>query len=97
MKVTVTGLAPEVTPRATSLQLTVRLVDQSRPDATCDEEHPLSGCVTVDWSDSEARPNVPPGGVFDNSLVIDLESGLQTFYLSESGSLADQPDAFAPG
>ncbi len=77
--------------------LVVRLLDADRPDQTCDREHPLSGCVTVDWSDGESRPNVPAGGVFDNSLTVRLESGPRTFYLSESGSLADQPDDFDPG
>ncbi len=77
--------------------LTVRLFDADRPSQTCDSEHPLSGCVTVDWSDSEQRPNVPAGGVFDNSLTVELASGVRTFYMSESLALADVPDPFDPG
>ena len=81
----------------TGRTLVVRLRDAGRPDQTCDSEHPLSGCATVDWSDSEDRPNVPAGGVFDNHLTVNLASGPRTFFLSETGALADEPDAFSPG
>lgn len=74
-------------------RLVLRLRDAGRPSQACDTEHPLSGCATVDWSDDESRPNVPPGGVFDNRL----ELGGQTFFLSESGALAGAPDQFRPG
>jgi len=74
-------------------RLVLRLRDAGRPDQSCDSEHPLSGCATVDWSDDESRPNVPPGGVFDNRL----ELGGQTFFLSESGALGGTPDQFRPG
>lgn len=77
--------------------LTVRLRDAARPTQTCASEHPLSGCVTIDWSDFEDRPAVPAGGVFDNHLVVPLGSGSTTFFLSESGVLAPQPDAYSPG
>jgi hypothetical protein len=91
----VTATAP---PGGTAGQtLVVRLRDARRPDQACDSEHPLSGCVTVDWSDIENRPNVPEGGVFDNHLTVDLVSGPRTFFLSETGALADEPDAFSPG
>lgn len=78
-------------------RLVVALWDVGRPAQTCDREHPLSGCATIDWSDAESRPHVPPGGVFDNSLTLELESGSQTFFLSETGVLHDAPDAFDPG
>ena len=78
-------------------RLVVALWDAGRPAQVCDSEHPLSGCATIDWSDAESRPNVPPGGVFDNSITLELESGLQTFFLSETGILHDAPDAFDPG
>jgi hypothetical protein len=77
--------------------LIVRLRDVSRPNQTCDSEHPLSGCATVDWSDFEDRPAVPSGGVFDNRLSIDLADGTRTWYLSETGALADTPDDYSPG
>jgi hypothetical protein len=77
--------------------LIVRLRDVSRPTRTCDSEHPLSGCATVDWSDFEDRPAVPSGGVFDNRLSIDLADGTRTWYLSETGALADTPDDYSPG
>jgi hypothetical protein len=40
---------------------------------------------------------VPPGGVFENSITLQLASGTQKFFLSESEKLADAPDAFKPG
>ncbi len=78
-------------------RLVLTLWDAGRPAQTCDREHPLSGCATIDWSDAESRPNVPPGGVFNNSLTLELESGSQTFFLSETDVLHDAPDAFDPG
>lgn len=78
-------------------RLVVALNDATRPEQRCSQEHPLSGCATVDWSDQEGRPNVPPGGVFDNSVTLELASGPRTLYLSESGSLAAAPDSFDPG
>lgn len=81
-------------PAGASLILVLR--DASRPSQTCDRQHPLSGCATVDWSDFEGRPGVPDGGVFDNRLVIQRPSGERTLFLSESGSLADAPDAYSP-
>jgi len=79
------------------LRLVVLLQEVTRPEQTCSSQHPLSGCATVDWSDAEGRPKVPPGGVFDNSLAVELRSGERTFFLSELGVLADAPDAFDPG
>ncbi len=79
------------------LRLVVSLRDASRPTQTCSEDHPLSGCATVDWSDDPGRPKVPPGGVFDNSVRVRLQTGPRTFYLSQSGELAGAPDPFVPG
>ena len=77
--------------------LSVMLFDLDRPAQTCSQEHPLSGCATVDWSDAEDRPNVPAGGVFNNSLRLALSSGDQVFFFSETGNLEEGPDAFDPG
>ena len=78
-------------------RLVLTLQDSGRTEQTCSSQHPLSGCATVDWSDDTSRPKVPPGGVFDNSLTVQLVSGVSTFFLSESGRLNDAPDPFEPG
>lgn len=78
-------------------RLVLTLRDPGRPEEACTSEHPLSGCATVDWSDAEDRPHVPPGGVFDNRLTIGLASGARKFYLRESGALATSPGTFEPG
>lgn len=75
--------------------LVVALRDSSRPGQGCTSEHPLSGCATVDWSDNPG-PRVPPGGVFDNTLTVAFPGGNRRYFLSESGVLADVPDAFSP-
>ena len=80
---------------AAHLVLTLR--DLGRPQQGCSREHPLSGCATVDWSDFDGRPNVPPGGVFEHRLVLQLASGAQAFFLSDSGSLNEAPDRYKPG
>ncbi len=85
------GLAP-----AAGTNLIIRLRDQGRPDQTCSQEHPLSGCATVDWSDAVGRPNVPEGGVFDNRITVQLASGPRDFYLTEARGLADVPDPYVP-
>ena len=79
------------------MRIVVALRDAGRPDQACSREHPLSGCATVDWSDAESRPKVPAGGVFENSLQLQLGAGVRTFYLSELGFLADKADTFDPG
>lgn len=78
-------------------RLVVSLRDATRPDQRCTRQHPLSGCATVDWSDADGRPGVPTGGVFNNSVTVHLVQGPRTFFLSESNSLLDVPDAFRPG
>ena len=62
-------------------RLVLRLRDLSRPAVTCDSQHPLSGCATVDWSDFPGRPGVPEGGAFENRVTLPLASGSRTFYL----------------
>jgi len=79
------------------MRIVVTLWDAGRPDQACSSDHPLSGCATVDWSDAEGRPNVPAGGVFENSLELPLSDGARTFYLSERGLLADEADVYDPG
>ncbi|MCH8090574.1 MAG: hypothetical protein IH955_11275 [Chloroflexi bacterium] len=78
-------------------RLVLKLWDADNPKGICSFDHPLSGCATVDWSDDDRRPGVPPGGVFENSLTLELTSGEQTFFLSQSDTLSDEPDPFAPG
>ena len=82
---------------AQGLKLVLKLWDAGRPEIDCSSEHPLSGCATVDWSDAEGRPDVPSGGVFDNSITFQSAAGKHRFFLSESGALNDEPDPFDPG
>ena len=79
------------------MRIIVTLWDAGRPDQACSQDHPLSGCATVDWSDAESRPKVPAGGVFDNNLKLQLSEGERTFYLSEQGFLTNEADTFDPG
>lgn len=90
-----TGGVPEAAAGVTG-ELVVRLRDVGRPENTCDRDHPLSGCATVDWSDFEDRPGVPTGGVFDNHLNVVSSSGPINFFLSENRGLADTPDEYVP-
>ena len=92
---TLSGAVPE-SAAGVAGDLVVRLVDANRPAQTCERDHPLSGCVTIDWSDFEDRPGVPPGGVFDNRLSIVLASGAVELFLSESRGLAAAPDQYSP-
>ncbi len=91
-----TGVVPESAMGVTG-ELIVRLRDIGRPSLACDREHPLSGCVTVDWSDFEDRPGVPPGGVFDNRLTVISDAGSASHFLSEIGGLVSEPDDYSPG
>ena len=77
-------------------RLVLSLRDAGRADVGCASEHPLSGCATVDWSDFEGRPGVPDGGVFDNSITLQLASGEHRFFLSETLVLAEAPDSYKP-
>ena len=88
---------PEDLTAAAGRRLVLTLRDLGRPEQRCAREHPLSGCATVDWSDFDGRPNVPPGGVFEHRLVLQLASGEQSFFLSDSGSLSEAPDRYKPG
>ena len=88
---------PQDITAAAGRRLVLTLRDLGRPQQRCSREHPLSGCATVDWSDFEGRPGVPPGGVFEHRLVLQLASGEQSFFLSDSGSLNEAPDRYKPG
>jgi len=90
-----TGTVPEAAAGASG-ELIITLRDVGRPDQTCDRDHPLSGCVTVDWSDFEGRPGVPDGGVFDNRLSLVSSSGGVELFLSERDGLAAVPDEYTP-
>ena len=95
--VTISSSVPVTPAPAAGRTLVVRLRESSRPGQTCSQDHPLSGCATVDWSDSPDRPKVPAGGVFDNSLTLPLAGGPATLFLRADGALATRPEAFNPG
>ncbi|MCH7737736.1 MAG: hypothetical protein IH872_10105 [Chloroflexi bacterium] len=78
-------------------RLVLKLWDAGRPERNCGSEHPLSGCATVDWSDAPGRPNVPSGGVFENSITLQIGASERRYYLSETGEFQDTPEAFDPG
>ena len=82
---------------AAGSKLVLKLWDVRRPETSCNSNHPLSGCATVDWSDATGRPKVPTGGVFENSITFQGEEGAHSFFLSELGNLNDAPDLFKPG
>ena len=95
--ITLTADMPTDLGRTGGLRMVLKLRDAVRSGQTCSQEHPLSGCATVDWSDAVGRPGVPSSGVFKNSIVLELGSGRRTVFLSEAGTLEDAPDVFKPG
>ena len=94
---TAAGNLPADLGETVGMNLVLVLSDAGRPGQTCSTQHPLSGCATVDWSDAPGRPNVPPDGIFVNSLMIELASGSRTFFLTDSGTLSDVKNRFDPG
>jgi hypothetical protein len=78
-------------------RILIRFRDRTRPDVTCASEHPLSGCVTLDWSDFPERPRVPAEGAFEQRLTLDAAAGHQDLFLSNSGTLNARPDHYEPG
>jgi hypothetical protein len=76
--------------------IALSLLDASRPTQTCSVEHPTSGCATVDWSDFEDRPRVPEGGVFDNSIRLQMANGEGLLFLRETGALLETPEQWSP-
>jgi hypothetical protein len=93
--VVLTGTVPEAAAEQPG-DLVVRLRDVDHPNQTCNRDHPLSGCVTIDWSDIEDRPRVPTGGVFGNHLNVVSTSGDVMLFLSEDRGLAGTPDNTHP-
>jgi hypothetical protein len=91
-----THVVPDDLAPPAGAKLVVRMWDSTRPDQTCSQEHPLSGCATVDWSDAIGRPNVPDTGVFDNRVTVEDASGSRDFFLTEARGLADTPDPYVP-
>jgi hypothetical protein len=77
------------------VRLTLR--DASRPTVRCAADHPLSGCVTVDWADDPSRPHVPAGGAFVNELRFRTAHGVRVLHLHPDGTLDARPEPFAPG
>ncbi|MEI7619375.1 MAG: hypothetical protein WCK14_12225 [Actinomycetota bacterium] len=92
-----TALVPAATHVGSGSRILIRFRDRTRPTVTCASEHPLSGCVTLDWSDFPERPRVPAGGAFEQRLTLDAAAGHQDLYLSQSGTLNAQPDHYEPG
>ena len=94
-------VAPRFPARGPALReavtVSLALRDASRPRQMCSEDHPLSGCVTVDWSDDPARPHVPMSGVFVNALTVVTADGARTLYLHPAGTLTARPERFVPG
>lgn len=66
--------------------LVVRLRDASRPGKTCANDHPLSGCVTIDWFAEDASGRGEP---LRNIVTLDLATGPHTFFLHENGTLTE--------
>jgi hypothetical protein len=69
--------------------LVVTLRDAGRPRVTCADDHPLSGCVTIDWFGGGDGSG--GGEPLENIVTLDLRSGERTFYLWETGMLASEP------
>ena len=70
-------------------QLAVRLQDISDPDQVCSFDHPLSGCVTVDWT-------MNPNNVFRNLMTIQTVIGSVEFHLRMNDTLASSPEPAHP-
>lgn len=83
-------------PATSGQPLRLRLRDASRPGLACPSEEPEDGCATVDWSGDPAEPRVPPGGIFENRLDLELVSGPRRLYLSRTFRLNDIPDLADP-
>jgi len=83
-------------PATSGRLLIVSLRDATRPSQACASDEPEDGCATVDWSEDPSRPRVPPGGVFDNRLDLELVSGSRRLYLSRTLRLNDVPDLIDP-
>ena len=92
-----TALVPPAIHVGSGSRILIRFRDRTRPHVTCASEHPLSGCVTLDWSDFPERPRVPAGGAFEQRLTLDAAAGHQDLYLSQSGTLNARPDQYEPG
>ncbi len=97
--ISVSATIPQLGPLEgrTGSVIRVSLRDASRPEQTCSQDHPLSGCLTIDWSDAPGRPHVPDSGVFRNELTFITADGTTKLHLSDSGVLAETPDQFTPG
>ena len=52
---------------------------------TCNDEHPLSGCATVDWDDFTE-------GFFTNKLTVQTPAGPKEFFLNMAMGLGDELD-----
>lgn len=84
-------------PAAGPVTIVLSLVDATRPSQTCSQEHPLSGCATVDWSDDPTRPGTPDSGVFDNRITVRLADREHDLYLTPEGNFREDPNLFEPG
>jgi hypothetical protein len=94
--ISIEGTVPEDIAAVADRTLVLRLWDASRPDQTCDVDHPFSGCVSIDYSDATGLPHVPEGGVFDNRLTLAFLGGDRDLHLNELSELSDEPDEYSP-
>jgi hypothetical protein len=73
------------------------LRDAGRPDQRCTQDHPLGGCVTVDWADDPSRPHVPRSGVFANTVAVSTAKGTELLHLHPAGTLDRRSEPYTPG
>ena len=79
----------------TGRQLAVRLRDVTQPDRTCEIDHPLSGCATIDWPLPEGTvPLVDEN--FRNLVAVETANGLLEFHLRMDDGLSSQPEPVHP-
>jgi hypothetical protein len=79
------GNLPEILGPTTGRTLVFSLRDAGRPEMTCNDEHPLSGCATVDWDDFDT-------GHFTNKLTVMTSAGPRDYFLTMAMGLADELD-----
>lgn len=71
-------------------QMAIRLRDLTDPDRTCDADHPLSGCATVDYSLELT------GQIFRNLVAVQTTAGPAELHLRLDDTLSSQPEPARP-
>ncbi len=84
----ITGQLPADLPDTAGRQLTIVLFDIDNPDLSCEIQHPLEGCTTIDWDDFQGVPNVPLSGYFDNSFTTRMGGEETKLFLRQDLSLS---------